>query len=257
MIPFSEVLKTVEKAFKLIEMIAEQPMTFTEMMMKADSNKATIHRFLSTFEQLGYVTKDHQEKYYLSQQWFQIALKASSHLDLLPIARPYLESITETVKESTFLALLAGDQVQYVEKIESKSAARIVVNIGQKAPLFCVASGKVYLAHFDDKQLQKYLHRNELEPCTENTITSKQALLKELKQIRTNGYAIDNEEWEKGLKGISFPIFNARQELVCALSISGLSYRFNEDVVKQAITLGLDAAKEISLRLGFTNVNVI
>ncbi|MCM3568502.1 IclR family transcriptional regulator [Neobacillus mesonae] len=252
--PITEVLKTVEKAFKLVEMIAEQPMTFTEMMTKAGSNKATLYRFLSTFERLGYVKKNQQEKYHLSQQWFQIALKASSHLDIIQIARPYLESITETVNESSFLAQLSFEQVQYVEKIESKSAARIVVNIGRKAPLYCVASGKLFLAHFDEKQLEDYFARNELKPMTANTITRKQDLLKELVNIRTNGYAVDDEEWEEGLKGISFPIYNARQEMVFALSVSALSYRFSEDIMEQSIKLGLEAVKEISLRLGFTHV---
>ncbi|MEK5520286.1 hypothetical protein B5V89_17140 [Heyndrickxia sporothermodurans] len=252
-IPFAEVLKTVEKAFKLVEMLAEKPMTFTEMVSKAKSNKATIHRFLSTFDQLGYITKDHQEKYYLSQQWLQIAQKASDNLDLNSIARPYLQSIAEKVNESTFLAQFVGDQVLYVEKMESQSAARIVLGVGKHAPLYCVASGKLYLAHLTEKQLDSYFLRNKLEAHTENTITSRTQLIVELEKVRKNGYAIDREEWEKGLKGIAFPIYNARNELAGALCVAGLSYRFDDEVMEKAIILGKHATKDLSLRLGFIN----
>lgn len=253
MIIFSEAIKTVEKAFKILEMIAEKPMTFTELLLKTKSNKATIHRFLSTFEQIGYVTKDHQEKYFLSQQWFQIAMKAKDQLDIVDVARPYLNSIAEHACESTLLAQFAGDQVLYVEKIESNLAARIVLDVGKQAPLYCVASGKLRLAYYSEKQLDIYFARNNLKPHTENTITNKELLFLELEKIRENGYAVDREEWEKGLKGIAFPIFNARRELAGALCVAGLSYRFHDELMKESIILGKQASKDISMRLGFLN----
>ncbi|WP_286166095.1 IclR family transcriptional regulator [Peribacillus frigoritolerans] len=250
---FSEVIKTVEKSFGILEVIAQKPMTFIELVEKLDSNKATVHRFLSSLEQLGYITKNNQEKFILSQKWFQLAFQAQDQLDIVETARPFLESIAYKVQESVLLAQYLGDQVLYVEKVETNLAARIVLDVGKQAPLHCVASGKLYLAHLSPQLLERYLSKNPLKSFTENTITEKESLLPELKKIYERGYATDQEEWEKGLKGISFPIFNGRKELAGALCIAGLAFRFTDEQIEDIIEPALCATQEISKRLGYVS----
>ncbi|WHZ60070.1 helix-turn-helix domain-containing protein [Metabacillus sp. CT-WN-B3] len=97
--------KTVEKSIGILEVIAQKPMTFIELVEKLDSNKATVHRFLSSLEQLGYITKNRQEKFILSQKWFQLAFQAQDQLDIVKTARPFLESISQQGAGKTLLAL--------------------------------------------------------------------------------------------------------------------------------------------------------
>ncbi|USK31014.1 helix-turn-helix domain-containing protein [Bacillus sp. CMF21] len=89
----------------ILEVIAQKPMTFIELVEKLDSNKATVHRFLSSLEQLGYITKNRQEKFILSQKWFQLAFQAQDQLDIVKTARPFLESISQQGAGKTLLAL--------------------------------------------------------------------------------------------------------------------------------------------------------
>ncbi|MEF7564071.1 MULTISPECIES: IclR family transcriptional regulator [Bacillus] len=246
-------IKTVEKALKMLEEIAGKPRSFSELIDFMDSNKATIHRFVSTLENLGYIAKNQEDKYQLTPKLHSMGTKGLEQFDLIQIAKPYLAELANEVNESAVIAGYTNDTVYYLDKIESPSALRIVVEPGKTAPLYSVASGKLYLAHLTVEQLEDYLDRQELKPITENTITDKEAMKKELKMIQMQGYAVDHEEWEEYLRGVAFPIYDYSNQLVSALCIAGVSYRFTEEKVQTVVSKASEKAKEISSLLGYVN----
>ncbi len=216
-----------------------------------NSNKATIHRFVTTLENLGYLTKNQQDKYQLAPKFYTLVKKGAEHYNLLEIAKPYLTQFAYDVNESVLLAGYTESTVYYMDKIESPSALRIVLEPGKTAPLYSVASGKLYLAHLPDEEVEAYFNAYPLTQITQNTITCKEAMKRELVEIRKQGYAVDHEEWEEYLRGVAFPIYDYTNQLVSALCIAGVSYRFTKEKVTCIAPKAAEMAAEISKFLGY------
>lgn len=244
-------VKAVENSMGILEAIAEEPQSFSELISLMNSNKATIHRLITTLENLGYIYKNQYEKYQLTLKICSLGENEMKRNDLLEKARPFLSELVALVNETVVISTFINDTVYYLDKIEWNSALRIVVKPGQTAPLYCVASGKLYLSHFNDEALNHYLDHHPLEPFTENTITSRTALKKEIKKIQQLGFAIDNEEWEEYLRGVAFPIYDFSNEMIAALSISGVSYRFSDEKIHSLVGEISEIAKKISRLLGY------
>lgn len=244
-------IKTVEKAFLILEEIADGPKTFTELISLMKSNKATIHRFLTTLEKLGYIAKNHQDKYQLSAKIHSLGARGIDQLNLLEIARPFLIQLANEVNESVVIAGYTNDKVFYLDKIESPSSLRIVVEAGKSAPLYTVASGKLYLAHLNEKELELYFQKHPLKSITQSTITNVDQIRLELAEIKTKGYAVDHEEWEEFLRGVAFPIYDHSNQLISALCIAGVSYRFTNEKVNSIVTRASEIAAEISSLLRY------
>jgi len=129
---------------------------------------------------------------------------------------------------------------------------RVVPRVGSRLPAYCTAAGKVQIAYMSDEELENFLPTKELKRFTNNTITDRDVLKKELKVIVEQGYAIDNEELDIGVKCVSAPIRDYTRRIIGAVSISGPSMRFLDDrVEKELIPLVMKASKEISSKLGF------
>ncbi|MDO9069408.1 MAG: IclR family transcriptional regulator C-terminal domain-containing protein, partial [Deltaproteobacteria bacterium] len=112
--------------------------------------------------------------------------------------------------------------------------------------------GKIQIAHMSDEELDDYLPSKELKRYTANTITDRDVLKKQLKVIAEQGYAVDNEELDIGVKCVSAPIRDYTRRIIGAVSISGPSMRFPDDRINnELIPLVLKAGEEISAKLGF------
>nr|WP_263327759.1 IclR family transcriptional regulator [Neobacillus sp. Marseille-Q6967] len=244
-------IKTVEKALRILEAIADKPKTFFEIIDVMNSNKATIHRFVTTLEKQGYIFKNQYDRYQLTQKLHSLGKKGIEQYNLLEIAKPFLINLAYKANESAVISSFEKDKVYYLDKIESPSALRIVVESGKAAPLYCVASGKLYLAHLEEDELEAYFTRQPLTAITKNTITSINQMKTEIKKIREQGFAIDHEEWEEYLRGVAFPIYDYSNKMVAALSIAGVSYRFTLEKVYSIVGEATEIAKKISRLLGY------
>lgn len=215
------------------------------------SNKATIHRFVTTLEKQGYIFKNQSDRYQLTQKIHSLGKKGIEQYNLLEIAKPFLVKLANESNESAVISSFSNDNVYYLDKMESPSALRIVVEPGKAAPLYSVASGKLYLAHLNQEELEAYFNRQPLIAITKNTITSFDQMKDELIKINEQGFAIDHEEWEEYLRGIAFPIYDYSNKMVAALSIAGVSYRFTVEKAFSIVDKAAEIAKQISKLLGY------
>jgi DNA-binding IclR family transcriptional regulator len=119
-------VKTVEKALKILETIADKPKSFFELIETMNSNKATIHRFVTTLEQQGYIFKNQDDRYQLTHKVHSLGKKGIEQYNLLEIAKPFLAELANETNESAVISSFANDSVYYLDKFESPSALRIV-----------------------------------------------------------------------------------------------------------------------------------
>ncbi|MFC0560625.1 IclR family transcriptional regulator [Halalkalibacter alkalisediminis] len=243
--------KSVEKAFEIIEALSVSPLTPSDLSSHLGINRSTLHRFLQNLEDLEYVEKLPDHRIRLSHRFIRIGLQAQTHFNFLTIAKPIMKAFAEEIGESVLIASFNGYKVTYLEKEESSQTVRIVVDAGSQSPPYTVASGKLFLSELSEKDLNLFFKRTQLKSYTKNTITDEDELRKELKKIKEQEVAIDDEEYELGLKGFASPIRDVSGSTIGALCVAGVSIRFDKRKTLETIELLKQYSREISFQLGY------
>ena len=168
---------------------------------------------------------------------------------LLQVARPHLDELSRITGQTAHLAVQSANHLTYVDTVIGQSGISIYPS--PSSPLHCTSLGKVLLAFLPDLQRDEMIRGLTLEHRTPNTITSKDDLREELTQVRRRGYALDNEEWELGLRCIGAPVHNAAGTVIAAISISGLAAKVGGPDAPTLLDAVGRTAQVISADLGY------
>lgn len=223
----------------------------------AELNKSTTHRLLQSLQAEGYVKPAHAPgSYRLSTKCLAIGQKTLSSLNIINIASPILEQVNLTTGETVNFSIREDDHAIMIYKLEPTTGMmRTRSYIGQHLQLYCSAMGKIFMAYDSSDYLSHYWQRNQsyIKKLTNNTITTIEAMIEELETIRTQGYAIDNEENELGVTCIAFPIFDINRKVSYSVSISLSTARLQLADKKIIFNHLQQAASLISSELGFSS----
>jgi IclR family transcriptional regulator, acetate operon repressor len=213
------------KPLGLLEAIADMPhpATLAELATSVGVPKPTMHRWLNSLEAAGLLQRT------LDGRRFELAPRASRLAFSILTNRPgattrneILRRVVQEVGEACNLTVLDGTQVSYLDRVEAEWLLRISFQQGSKVPAYCSASGKLFLALMPPAKRDLLLRLMPLERLTDNTITDKDDLLKELAEVRRLKYALDREEFLSGLVCLAVPVFQQKTQLrtcVAALAI--------------------------------------
>jgi IclR family KDG regulon transcriptional repressor len=253
-----ELKSSVQKTFAIIEHFTIQKPEWgvTELAKAIGSNKSTVYRFLNDLNSLGILFKHPDtEKYSLGIKLYELGSRVQLKSAFVDKTHPVLEEVAQSIKETVHIAVLKNRKVFYVDRVESPQGLRISSQIGSFNPIHATSLGKVLLAYLPDKEqkqtLKSILDEHPLTSYTKNTITEKSTLIEELDRIKSNGYAIDREEFEIGLICVGIPIFNQKNEVVASLSASGPANRFKEEEVTNYVATLRKGADVIQQKIGF------
>ena len=173
-------------------------------------------------------------------------------MGLLRQSRPVLEELVRQCNETSYVAILKDFHIIYLDVVETDLTVRVVPRVGSRLPAYCTAAGKVQIAYMTDEELEQYLPTKEMKRYTPATITDRDLLKAQLKVIAEQGYAIDNEEMDIGVRCAGAPIRDYTRRIIGAVSLSGPSMRFSDERMDQElIPLVKKAAEEISGKLGY------
>ncbi len=211
--------------------LAGREVSLKEISEEIGLHISTVHRYLSTLIEKGYVRKTPAGLYKPGFRILELSSYILQSLDLRDIARPYLIELMENTKQTVHLTIKDGYEGVYIDKVEGPGTLPMMSRIGMRMPLYSTSFGKVLLAFSTDEYIEDYIKKVPLIPKTDKTITDPNKLREELQRIRNQGYAFDNEENERGIKCIGAPVFDFSQRVVAAVSISGyyLSVEENKD----------------------------
>jgi len=229
---------TVGKALEVLDLVAEigRPARFTELQRKCDLPKGTLYRFLQTLTKQGLLNYDSERKvYFLGMRLVRLAHAAWKQSSLAPVARPHLDALAGLVRETIHLAQLEGGHVLYVDKLYPSRPVEMFSSAGKVGPAYCTGVGKAMLAYLAQDQLESALAQQSLYRFTENTIVKKSALLAELATIRERGYALDDEEHERGIICVAVPILSDRGLLLGGLSVTTLRGQIDFDELEKLV----------------------
>ncbi|MEZ4636401.1 MAG: IclR family transcriptional regulator [Caldilineaceae bacterium] len=179
-----------------------------------------------------------------------LAVAASRHLDTATIAAPYLRQLADVTQETASLVVLDGEEVVYIAQAESTNTVRTFNSIGARLPAYASAGGKALLAHKQPtpRSLQAPAHFTQF---TANTLTDPDSLQVELDRIRRRGYAVDDEEYERGMRCIAAIVYDHSGDPVAALMLSGPSTRISISRLTDLAQQVQSAALDVSQVLGY------
>ncbi|MCW2882363.1 MAG: Transcriptional regulator, IclR family [Sphaerisporangium sp.] len=243
---------SVDKAFELIQTVSDTGragITLGQLADRAGVAVSTAHRYVTSLLELGVLDRDAAGSYHLGVTLVALAGQYLEEDGLRAAARPYLAELVELSGETVHLGIHVGDQIVYIDKVESAKSVRLVSRIGSGVPLHCTAMGKAVLALLDARRGEELL-AGPLDRRTARTLTGS-ALLAELDVVRDQGFAIDDEENEEGVRCVGLPIMNASGQPVAAFSVSAPANRFSIDDCHRLAPSALAMAAEISRRIGY------
>lgn len=243
--------KTVQKAFKILEILGEmQPVQASELVKQLKMTRSNVHRLLSTLHEIGYIEKSDDSRFGLSFKIFMLASTIPRKNQLSDIAHPYMVRLAEISQENVNLAIMYEEKVLYIDKIESSHYLKLDQPIGRTDPLHCTALGKVLLSGLTDRERETILKSANLIRYTKNTITDPELLASVIQDVRKMGYAVDLEELSNGIHCIGAPIRDHRNKVISAISISAPAIRLTRQKIKELKTPLIETSTEISKKMG-------
>lgn len=220
-----------------------------EIARRARLPKSTTHRFLTTLVGRGYVTQAGPGRYRLGLRLWELGCVAVAQLGLRETARPTLEWLARESQETVHLAVLDGDEIVYIDKIDSTQPVQAYSRIGGRMPAVCVATGKAMLA-CQPPDVVAGLLRGGLRRHTPRTITDPDRFRKALARVPRDGYAVNLGEYRLDVGGVAAPIVDHAGRVVGALGVTAPVSRLPRARLKALAPLVVRAAAEASERLG-------
>lgn len=221
-------IQSIERAVVILDYLAQKPHgeRLTVISKDLGLNKSTAFSLISTLENLRCVTQNQTTgKYSLGLRLLEYAQALLSSLDIVELAKPYMRDLAAKYDETINLALMSGDEVIYVDKVQSTKSVRVEMRLHEKVPAYVCSTGKVFMAFMEQEKREKMISRITFHPRTIYSIANSAQLEGELDNIRARGYAYDREEYEIGLTCIACPVFNRNGEVVAAISLNAPTAR--------------------------------
>lgn len=214
---------TIGKALDVLDLVAglERPVRFSEILALSPHPKATLYRLIQTLTNLGMLRYDvDRQTYAPGLRLVRLAHAAWRQSSLAPIARPYIDALSEAMSETVHLAQLDGGQVLYVDKRNAADPLEMFSQAGKVGPGYCTGVGKAMIAFLADDARETALAQQAYFAHTAHTHTSAESLAVELDEIKTEGIAYDREEHEPGIICVAAPILSGAGRAIGALSIT-------------------------------------
>jgi len=209
-------------------------LTLSDVARRTGLTRAAARRFLLTLSDLGYVRSD-GKRFALTPRVLELGYAYLSSLSLPEIAEPHLERLAAEVHESSSVSVLDGDEIVYVGRVPTSRIMRVAINVGTRFPAHATSMGRILLAALPEADLDAYLARADLRALTARTITDPGALRAELDRIRTQGWALVDQELEEGLRSVAAPVRGRDGDVVAAVNVSAHASRTSREAVRKTL----------------------
>jgi IclR family transcriptional regulator, KDG regulon repressor len=246
-------VRAVERALQILECFddAHPEKGVSEIAQAVDLHKATTHRIMTTLLNFGYLERaDDGQKYRLGIRLTELGFKVVRRMDLRREAISCMNQLNQRLGEGCDLSIFDHGNVFYIEVIQGNYALSITAAVGKRLPAHCTASGKLFLAHLPAQELDVILGMT-LPSFTRNTITSAEALRQQLETIHQQGYAVDDEELETGIRAVAAPIFNREGKMIAAISVPSPTSRLKMERIPEIAEALKEATQAVSHRMGW------
>ena len=243
-------VQSVDRAIAILRAFStgESRLGVTELSRRLDLHKSTVHRLLASLLEGGLVDRaPGTRQYRLGIGLIELGYTVLNSRGLAQVAQPYLHYLADKVEEVTYMAVREGDEIVNLLQVPGPQLVQSVPWLG-RAPLHCTSTGKIFLAHMSEDELEPLLEKG-LPRLTEKTIADPTELRRELERVRGQGYATAWEEYQEGTNAVAVPLTNPDDIVIAAMSAVGPTYRFTQDKALNSLDIIRSIAREISQKV--------
>jgi IclR family KDG regulon transcriptional repressor len=247
-------IQSLERAFGILEEVARnrEGINLSELSKRVALHNSTTFHLVKTMVLLGYVEQSKDSKRYrIGRRLFTLAAGALDEIELVNLATPVLESLTRATGECSHFAIRSGDNIVVLAKTAGTGMFQMVDRAGVVRPAHCTALGKVLLAALAPAQVERYVASHELRRFTPKTIVEREALLRELKDVRRSGIGFDDGEFDAEARCVAVSVRDFTGQVVGALGLSGPIWRLSIQALQEKAQQVREAASDLSRELGF------
>jgi IclR family pca regulon transcriptional regulator len=225
-------------------------LTISQISQRTGIPRAAVRRCLHTLGKLGFVSAEEGRNFSLRPRILALGHAYLASAPLANAAQPVLRHISNTLNESSSVAILDGDEILYIARAFTSRIMTIDLHVGSRLPAYCTSMGRVLLCHMPSSELDAYLGRAKLIQHTPRTIFSRDGIREALESVRRNGYAVNDQELEIGLRSIAVPIAAPDGRVVAALNVGVQAARVSvPEMESRFLPVLRDGARELGLLL--------
>ncbi|WHY95091.1 IclR family transcriptional regulator [Neobacillus cucumis] len=244
-------IQSIDRAMSIINILisddSKSSWAISEIAKEMNLPVGSVHRIISTLMSHGLVSQIPETKRYkVGYTWMEIGLRSLENIDFREATRPIMEQLAQEVKESVYFSIPNGNFAIIIERVDSPSNVRIIDNLGERIPLHIGAANKSMLAFMDNEKVAQITH--QLIPSEQD----RGKLLMQLREIKTNGYAISYSEKTEGTASIAAPVIGFDNKVMGSLYINLLSSQIPDERLSFLIERVTSAANQASIRIGKT-----
>lgn len=242
---------SVQKAFQILELLnaSTRGWNISEMSRKLKIPKSTTHVLVSTLDQMGYIKRcQYSRRFQLSTKMFGLGQKSLVAMPLPELSLVHIRQLVQEVNLTAHVGILEKNQVVFVQKADGPGFIKFDTYIGKCSDLHCTALGKSLLAFLTEESIEAHLKGYVFNRFTRKTISSKSGFLAELNTVRRNGFALDDEEEELGVRCIAAPIFTG-EDVIAAVSVTGTTSQIHPEDIEKITKAAKRAAAKIAVAI--------
>jgi len=243
----------LSKGVKLLNAIAsaESAPTARQLADHTGMPRPTVYRLLAALKREGLVRQtENSGAYRLGPALVVFAHRALEQTDIRDIAREHIEALRDITGETVHLAVFNKGEMLYIDKVESLERVRMTCVVGASAPLHTTAVGKSYLAALPDSERERIIEGLDFVAVTDHSITTAEAFRAQIRRVRTDGFARDEQENERDIVCFGAPIIDRLGAPVAAISVSVPRFRLNDAPLTAYAAPLLETCQHISSLLG-------
>jgi len=246
-------VQSLSRALGILNLLAEHEggLTLTAVTKGVALAPSTVHRLLTTLQHERFVRfNDARGTWQIGVQAFTVGSHFLRSRDLVATARPFMEELMQRSNETTNLAMSDDGEIVYLAQVESQQLMRALTKPGARVAMHCSGVGKALLSQMQEREVARILKYRGLPRLTDHTLTTMDALMQDLNRTRPEGYAIDDEEHELGLRCIGAPVFDENGKAMAAVSLSGPKLRITETRIAELAGMVVEISQKITKAYG-------
>lgn len=239
--------RTLQRGLSMLELLSEHPegLELHDIAKTLDLPKSSAHNLAQTLVSARYLSQDSAGRYRLTLKTFEVGAPVAQTTDVTQVMRQYMQEAFAACNETMHCGVISGRDVLYVDKIESTQSIRMASHVGLRMPLYATSMGKAFLAAMEDSEVRALYARVALTPLTSHTITDLDTLIRQLGEIRSRGYATEDQENAENVTCIGVAVTDRDHRPTYALSISAPTFRMTPETAATCGALLLRAKRRI------------
>jgi IclR family transcriptional regulator, acetate operon repressor len=246
-------VQSVDRAMTLLEVLGQEAGGYrlTDLARKSKLSLTTVHRLLTTLEQRHFVQFSQSDNlWHIGKGAFAVGSAFMRDRNFVVAALPYLRRLRDQTRETANLGIVEDSEIVLINQMPSREINRAISPVGGRTPMTASGMGKAVLSSYSRDAVEALLQRRAMTRITAKTITSPLTLDGQLERIKRDGFSVDDEEYRLGLRCVAAPVYDSRNEVVCAISVSGTPARLPDERVPMIGRIIAQAAAEFSRAMG-------